>query len=520
MTDNGTVLLAAYAAAASLTPNGQSLSSTNRASVLVGPGVYDLGNLTQSIPGDTNGVTCGLLLNAPGVDIVGTANARDCVIQGTLSGTFSAVTPAYQAIVATLANDYVLKNVTIRMATGTATAGNYSAMCVYISDAATAGTATLWEDVILSPATNQIAGPHLGGTSQSWGGTFRRVSTTGAFLFGGFAGVSGVSANPCVFEDCEAGDNGFNCYGVIQGVTMRRCRRTGKISNCPGALGMDRAGNSPPTNLTESACGGTAPPQPAFGTPSYLEDCVFTVPSSSTFLSDGVVLAASAVATNCAFYNLQSTAAPQCGGTAPTCWSVNGTSSAVHAKLIACYAPNGINSVANNAGFKFSRYADEGNGADTTDDDLGTVSILAANTIASSVNTNAGGLSNNGESIAFEAFGVFAATANNKRLKVWFGGATPKTTGSLVFDSGSVAINSGNWNLRGTILRDASGTQRITCTLITDSSLLPSKTTYTALSSYANTSTQGLQITGASPTVGAANDVTLKGFFGGFQPAA
>ena len=40
---NGTNLIAAYAAAKALTPNGQALGSDNRAVVLVPPGKYDLG---------------------------------------------------------------------------------------------------------------------------------------------------------------------------------------------------------------------------------------------------------------------------------------------------------------------------------------------------------------------------------------------------------------------------------------------------------------------------------------------
>ena len=41
---NGAALIAAYTAAKALTPNGEELSATNRASVIIPPGVYDLGS--------------------------------------------------------------------------------------------------------------------------------------------------------------------------------------------------------------------------------------------------------------------------------------------------------------------------------------------------------------------------------------------------------------------------------------------------------------------------------------------
>ena len=61
---NGVNLLAAYAAAKALTPNGNAISATNRAVVLVSPGSYDLG-------------TGQLTLDAEFVDLVGLSTARD-----------------------------------------------------------------------------------------------------------------------------------------------------------------------------------------------------------------------------------------------------------------------------------------------------------------------------------------------------------------------------------------------------------------------------------------------------------
>jgi len=61
---NGAMLLAAYAEAAALTPNGVSLGEGNRAMVIVPPGKYDLGSGS-------------LVLNTAYVDLVGSTTARD-----------------------------------------------------------------------------------------------------------------------------------------------------------------------------------------------------------------------------------------------------------------------------------------------------------------------------------------------------------------------------------------------------------------------------------------------------------
>lgn len=67
-TTNGTALKAAYTAAAALTPNGNALSRTNRASVILPPGTYDLGS------------SSGLTLSAF-VDVVSlTGNYQDVIV--------------------------------------------------------------------------------------------------------------------------------------------------------------------------------------------------------------------------------------------------------------------------------------------------------------------------------------------------------------------------------------------------------------------------------------------------------
>lgn len=63
-------------------------------------------------------------------------------------------------------------------------------------------------------------------------------------------------------------------------------------------------------------------------------------------------------------------------------------------------------------------------------------------------------LATNGDHLEFEAAGTFAATANDKRIKVKFGAAT-------ILDTGVLAITAaGDWQLRGKIIRTGAATQK------------------------------------------------------------
>lgn len=69
-------------------------------------------------------------------------------------------------------------------------------------------------------------------------------------------------------------------------------------------------------------------------------------------------------------------------------------------------------------------------------------------------------LAADGDRLTFRACGSFAATANNKRIKIKYGGTT-------ILDMGaSVAPNSAVWVATGTITRVASTTQRVEATLL------------------------------------------------------
>jgi len=103
-----------------------------------------------------------------------------------------------------------------------------------------------------------------------------------------------------------------------------------------------------------------------------------------------------------------------------------------------------------------------------------------------------------GEVIEFQVAGTYAANANGKTINVKFGSATIYTTGSL-------AINSGEWIIRGTIMRTGASAQKCMITAQTDNALLVSDAEY-ATASESTGSTIQLRVTGngagASDVVG------------------
>lgn len=88
------------------------------------------------------------------------------------------------------------------------------------------------------------------------------------------------------------------------------------------------------------------------------------------------------------------------------------------------------------------------------EDDL-TTYLVPANTLAV-----------DGDSITFEACGIFSASANNKQLRAYFGT-------DVIFDSGVLAITAATeWIMTGRIIRTGSATQRVYITLVTDNTTL------------------------------------------------
>ena len=126
-----------------------------------------------------------------------------------------------------------------------------------------------------------------------------------------------------------------------------------------------------------------------------------------------------------------------------------------------------------------------GNGADTTDDTLQSVTVKANSLKAA------------GKSVEFEAFGTLGATGNNKRIQVFLGATSLATTGTIT-------TNGGSWYAWGTITRTAVGVQTIFASIQVGLALIVASVTTGALD---ETTDLVLKTTGASQTTGAANDV-------------
>jgi hypothetical protein len=77
--------------------------------------------------------------------------------------------------------------------------------------------------------------------------------------------------------------------------------------------------------------------------------------------------------------------------------------------------------------------------------------------------------------IEIVGFGTFAANANNKQLKLKFGGTT-------LYDSGSLALNGGAWKISATIIRVSATSQKCIAEVSSGNALLPNKSFYTSAS--------------------------------------
>lgn len=82
-------------------------------------------------------------------------------------------------------------------------------------------------------------------------------------------------------------------------------------------------------------------------------------------------------------------------------------------------------------------------------------------------------LATNLQYIDIDAWGTFAANANNKRLKLKFGT-------QVILDTTSVAANAGSWWIKSKIVRTGATTQQIISQIISDNTLILDKATFIA----------------------------------------
>ena len=245
-TTNGINLLAAYAAAKALTPNGAALSATNRASVIIPPGVYDLGSGEGYTP---------LTLDTEFVDLIGlTSDRKSQHIKGTPPATNSGV------IVQT-ADDVHVSNLYVKILTEVESANwNDTDSAAYFPSTSLSNTVvdncqfdgqdgsnnegprlfSMRLYIEYSGTFNNCTGGDYsfggGGTAS---GTFNSC-TGGADAFGGYEGTASGT-----FTNCTGGDFAFGGYGGTASGTFTNCTgggvafggggtASGTFTNCTG----------------------------------------------------------------------------------------------------------------------------------------------------------------------------------------------------------------------------------------------------------------------------------------------
>ncbi|ARU23735.1 hypothetical protein RSSE_c3354 [Ralstonia solanacearum] len=119
-----------------------------------------------------------------------------------------------------------------------------------------------------------------------------------------------------------------------------------------------------------------------------------------------------------------------------------------------------------------------------------------------------------GRQVTITAAGKFAANANNKRIKIWWGTTTQTVGaavagGTLIADSGVVTTNGGGWSAGVQVTKY--GAQGSNTQIATNESVVAGATHTGTLAPVLLTNNENavinITITGSSPTTGAASDV-------------
>lgn len=224
---NGANLIAAYAAASALTPNGQPLSATNRAAVLVPPGVYSFG-------------AGKMTMNTEFVDIIGMGAPEDVVITSQY-----AVNDGTGTITKTCDNA-IIKNVTI--SNGAPWTGAY----VFTDASGFAPQGAYANEVLDNVLFYSLIGanPYMR-IDQEYAGTYRNCRAKNAnapgirFMF--FAAATGR------FENCYAPtENGFGCtiFNPVSPILGLDTSGSFVDCECYGGFGVYSAGAPAPGNVT------------------------------------------------------------------------------------------------------------------------------------------------------------------------------------------------------------------------------------------------------------------------------
>ncbi|MCL2640347.1 MAG: hypothetical protein FWD53_05840 [Phycisphaerales bacterium] len=205
-TENGTALLAAYLAAAALAPYGNNRSASNRAVILLSPGIYDLG-------------TGSLAMNAEYVDLVGSGAPEDTIITSACNG-------ANTGTVMRTVDDIRIANLTLQC-----TATNYwsmdsSAPAAYFPTSNNNFTkGRFWRVITTAPDDTSGWGMRLGSV---YGDTWEWCINTGIASGSQGRGWNGTASG--TFVHCtNHGDGGFGGHGGVASGTFTNCINTGDM---------------------------------------------------------------------------------------------------------------------------------------------------------------------------------------------------------------------------------------------------------------------------------------------------
>jgi len=246
-TQNGANLLAAYALAKSLTPNGAPLGTDNRAVVLVPPGTYDLGTGTFT-------------MNADFVDLVGLSTVReDQTIQGT------------SFVLTQTAADVRIENLVLHYTGGGIGVFAYRPNVTW--DDGTSHTGSPPQTTIRNCVFRAIS------TSMrytvEYAGTYEDCMGEGLYTFGGNSGTASGT-----FINCTGGDRAFggyygaasgtfiNCTGGAQAFGGYFGTASGTFTDCTGGALYAFAGHGTASGVFTNCTAGDRAFGGEFGTAS------------------------------------------------------------------------------------------------------------------------------------------------------------------------------------------------------------------------------------------------------------
>lgn len=83
-------------------------------------------------------------------------------------------------------------------------------------------------------------------------------------------------------------------------------------------------------------------------------------------------------------------------------------------------------------------------------------------------------LGKDGYNVEIKAWGTFGATANNKEVKLYFGG-------TVIYSTGTHAVNDGTWLIDATVVRSGPSTEQSIASAISSNTAVANSVTYTVV---------------------------------------